>query len=131
MSYNASEQEVVSVSSLPSNERVRYFLAKVADWEEVWSLADEDGWALYSSDSHRQLVPVWPASAFAKVCCVGIWKDYCPQAIQMVDWLSKWTPGMLRDGRSVAVFPTEFDLGVEMDPQVLASNLGDALDDYE
>lgn len=131
MSYEANEHEVASVSALAGPERFDYFVRKVADWEEVWSIGDDDGWALSADESGRKLVPVWPASAFAEACCVAEWVGYAPKAIKMHNWIDKWIPGMTTDSRYVAVFPTPADRGVVVTPEELADAINEAMEEYE
>jgi len=131
MSYDANEHEVASVTSHSGPERFSYFLSKVTDWEEVWSLADDEGWALSADESGRQLVPIWPAKSFASACCVDEWARHTPRAISVADWIEKWTPGMTTDLRGVAVFPTPADSGIVMEPQELANAISEAMEEYE
>lgn len=131
MSYEANEFEVASVSALAGPERFDYFLRKVTDWEEVWSIGNDQGWALSADASGQEVVPVWPARAFAEACCVAQWAGYAPKAIELHTWNDKWIPGMNTDSRHVAVFPTPADRGVVVTPDELAGAINGALEEYE
>ena len=131
MSYEVHDRELDTVTSLSGPERFEYFINKVSYWEEVWSLYDGDGWALCSDGVGGQLIPVWPAKAFASVCCSNDWSGYEPRAISLEDWLAKWTPGMASDNRKVALFPTQTDVGLVLEPVRLASEIREAMDAYE
>ena len=50
MSWIMNEKEVENVISLPAEGRYEYFIKRVADWEVVWSLGNEDGWVLAGDD---------------------------------------------------------------------------------
>ena len=43
-SYSLNPRQFASVSVLDGNARVQHFVARVADWEQVWSLKAESGW---------------------------------------------------------------------------------------
>lgn len=126
MSYDVSEPELKTVSALSAAARYRYFLNKIADWQEVWSVGDEGGWALMS-DGALEVVPVWPAKAYAAVVCQGDWADHEPKAISLSAWMERWTPGMTKDQRRVAVFPLADHTAIIVLPDKLAEDIQDAL----
>jgi len=98
-------------------------LQKVVDWQEVWSIRFPDGWVLYADDKGQQLVPVWPARAFAEACCTNEWAECTVEMIPLSEWLSAWIPGMIRDGRAVAAFPLPDDRGMIVEPKRMATDL--------
>ena len=110
MSIQINRHELQAVTSLAADARYAYFLKKVVDWEEVWGIGDEKGWA-FMTDGAIELVPVWPAEAFAAACCVGEWQSKRPNAIDLDTWLEKWIPGIIRDNRQITVFPIATDTG--------------------
>jgi len=131
MSYEVREPELKAVSALDESARYDYFVNKVADWEEIWSVGDKSGWAMYADDSEKELIPVWPASAYAAKCCTDSWEGHKPKKISLEDWLDKWTPGMAADGRLVVVFPLPNDKGVIVSPERLESDLSNSMSQYE
>ncbi|MGV3719696.1 MAG: DUF2750 domain-containing protein [Actinomycetota bacterium] len=48
----------------------------------------------------------------------------------MDKWMERWLPGMERDGRWVAVFPTPANQGVVVEPSRLAEDLKARLAQY-
>jgi len=131
MSWTPNEREIEAVLSLEASKRYEHWIKKVADQEEVWSLWQEGGWALAGNDAGRQFVPVWPDSRYAALCAEGVWAGYQPKAIALDAWLDRWIPGMERDQRLVAVFPTPNDKGVPIDPRQLERDLREELSNYE
>lgn len=123
MGYVANEEEVAAVFGLAAPDRYSHFVRRVADWGEVWSVADDGGWRLLGDVDAGELVPVWPAEAFVQALCIGEWAGCRPRAIAMDDWLEKWTPGLERDGRKVAVLPTPDGRGVAIEPARLAADI--------
>ena len=53
----------------------------------------------------EEMVPVWPHSLFAEASAVGEWLGYNPRKITLEEWLTRWTLGLEKDNRKVAVFP--------------------------
>lgn len=123
MMWNVNDREFESVSTLPAEQRYAYFIKRVADWEQVWSLAAQHGWALAGDDDGHELVPVWPHERFAAVCAIDEWAGYEPRPIDLSTWLERWTPGLIRDRRLVAVFPTPGKKGICVDAAQLRDDL--------
>jgi uncharacterized protein DUF2750 len=123
MSRKVHDKEFESVFALPPARRYEHFIKRVVDWGEVWSLGCEQGWGLGADDEGHELVPVWPHERYAAACIAGDWARYQPRAISLEDWLEKWTPGMERDGRLVAVFPTPDRQSTPVEPQRLRQDL--------
>jgi len=131
VSYSVNDKEFAAVCALPGPRRYDYFIGKVTDWEEVWSVGEGDGWALMGSDDGQEVVPVWPAAAYAQACCVDEWKDCVPKAILLAEWMEKWIPGMVADKKKVAVFPLPQGKGIVVKPSDLKLDLDEALHVYE
>jgi uncharacterized protein DUF2750 len=130
MTWNVNGQEFENVTHLAPEKRYEYFIKKVADWREVWSLWNE-GWALMGDKDHEEMVPVWPHAVFAEASAVGEWLGYKPKRIDLEDWLAKWTPGMEKDHRMVAVFPVAESQTTTASPLKLKSDLEEELTKYE
>jgi Protein of unknown function (DUF2750) len=130
MTWNVNGQEFENVTHLAPERRYEYFIKKVADWREVWSLWNE-GWALMGDKDHEEMVPVWPHAVFAEASAVGEWLGYKPKRIDLEDWLAKWTPGMEKDHRMVAVFPVAESQTTTASPLKLKSDLEEELTKYE
>lgn len=111
--------------------RYEYSIKKIADQECVWSLANDDGWALAGDDTGQECVPIWPHAEYATACAVDVWSGHEPKPIAFEAWLARWTPGMERDGRQIAVFPTTGQRGVVTPPGRFADDLRAELAKYE
>jgi len=123
MAWTPTDKEVAAVLQLDGTKRYSYLVKKIADEQIVWGLWQEGGWALASDDQGHELVPVWPHARFAALCTRDAWAGYVPKQIELEIWLDRWLPGMERDGRNVAVFPTPDDHGVAVEPKRLGSDL--------
>ncbi len=117
MSYRVNPKEFEAVLALPDEARFSYFVGKVTDFGQIWSVWDESGWALLADDSGSEFVPVWPAEAFAAAHCTADWAERRPRKIDLSDWMDKWIPGLRRDGRKIAVFPAPRGKGAVVDPE--------------
>ena len=84
-------------------------------------MADNDG---------VQSFPVWPHRQFADACVNAMNKETSAK-ISLHDWLEKWLPGMMGDGRNVAVFPTPDGQGIVVSPSQLKDDLLAECEQYE
>lgn len=130
-SYSLNPRQFTSVSVLDGNARVQHFVARVADWEQVWSLKAESGWASAGDESGRALFPVWPHPDYAQACASGDWAGFYPEAVEVHDFIRNWLPGLDKDGLWVAVFPTPAMQGVPLAPFTLCQAIEEELSAIE
>lgn len=116
MTYQLDKEQYQQQQRMPAAKRYANFLTKVAVWEEVWSLRNDDGWVGVSSDG-EECLPVWPHPDFAQSWATHDWSDCRAEAIPLDVWMERWLPGMEADGSMIAVFPVDgVDGGTVVDP---------------
>lgn len=76
-----------------------------------------DGWILMSADDGQEWVPVRPHPRNAAARSSADRGEAVPTAIPLDAWPERWTPGLLRDGRRMAVFPLPGGQGVVVAPE--------------
>jgi hypothetical protein len=131
MSWKPSAIEIEGVQQLAAPKRYTYLVKRFADEEQIWNVRNSDRWVLAGDDSGRQGVPIWPHEDFARLAATDAWTGCQPEPISLEAWLARWIPGMERDNRFVAVFPTPNDKGVAVEPSAFASDLRRAVQDYQ
>lgn len=129
--WQLNDKELEAVAKLEGRERYSYLVKKAADQERLWGLWQDSGWALASDSDGHEAVPIWPHEKFAARCANEAWQGFEPKEIPLEAWLGRWIPGMARDGRLVAVFPTDRDKGVFVLPAQLDGDLRSELENYE
>lgn len=95
-------QEVKNVLKIDKNKQYEYFIKKVADFEEVWSLRDSEGWATLGI-GEKDFFPVWPKKEFADICIGEEWENYYPESIDLDEFLDHWLDGLKEDNIRVTV----------------------------
>ena len=103
--------------------RYRYFLETVARNRQTWSLKGSDGWVLAADAVGQPCAPFWPEARFARLCAAAEWEGTEPAAVGLDEFLDRWLPGMRRDHRGVAVFPTPSDAGFITNPARVGEDL--------
>jgi len=95
--------EYQTVININSSKRYEYFIKKIVDYEEVWSLYFE-GWAMVEDHDNARAIPFWPKEEFAKYCAEDEWANYVPRNISLHDFINDWLPGMEEDGYKASIF---------------------------
>jgi hypothetical protein len=128
MKYPLVQAEIDNVLRQTNEVRYDYFVKRVADWGEVWSLKGADGWVL-SGDStgNIEVAMFWPFMEYAKLCIKDEWSETIPTKIKLAAFLDRWLPGFKKDGRLVGVFPNLAGQAAVIDPLVLKRHLEDEM----
>ena len=129
MIYKINEKEFEAVLSLPDVKRFGHFISRIVDWEEVWSLKTEEGWATVESEE-RLCIPFWPHPKYASYFAKGDWEGYASVAIELNDFVSKWLPGMEKDGTFVAAFPNIEMKGIVVEANRVLAAIDEELEQY-
>ena len=124
MTYALDPKQFRHISSLPATARFDEFVARAIEHQQIWGLRSAGGWAVVEAEGD-DCFPVWPHPDFAAAWAVGDLADCTPQAIALDAWLTRWTPGMEKDGTLVLVFPINDDEAEDV--VIAASELEDAL----
>ena len=120
-----------SVVSLDAPKRYQHFISKIADWEEVWSLKNTEGFVGMADDNGNECIPFWPHPDYAEALANIEWNDCKPEKIPLDAFIGKWLPGMEKDGINVAVFPTPESKGIMVNPKQLKTDLEAESKQYE
>jgi len=74
-------------------------------------------------DELFEVVPVWPAFEYAKLCATDDWCAAKPTRIDVHEFLESWIPDIIKDKRKIAVFPTPGGQGAMVEPERLKNDL--------
>lgn len=127
MTYNLNMAQFDNVLKLDGPSRYNHFIARIADWQQVWTLKQPDGFVTLGDDEGNVCVPLWPHADYAKALAVDDWSTCVPVDIDLDSFKAKWLPGMARDNYLVAVFPTPNQKSVVVSPARLAEDLNEEL----
>lgn len=67
MQHAPTKLEQKTIADMSNVQRLEYFLTRTMESEEVWGLADSEGWLLQEIDG-RTILPIWPYRQFANEC---------------------------------------------------------------
>lgn len=125
---NMNNNEYNALMKSNAKNRYKYFIKKVADFEEVWGLYNK-GWATTIDSNGQILIPFWPKKEFAEACALDDWKSYVATSIELDDFINKWLPGMKEDDILPSIFWNNND-SVVVKVDVIISDLENELENY-
>ncbi|MBX0332215.1 DUF2750 domain-containing protein [Pontibacter sp. HSC-14F20] len=99
-----NEQKIKNVFALDSKERYGYLLRKVADFETIYLIADnEDKYVMIGSEE-VSVIPVWPEKEFAELFLTDDWKEYKVVEYSIYDFMD-WLDNLDKENTELAGFP--------------------------
>lgn len=109
---------------LSALQRHKDFLHKAIESGRVWGLKHpKKGWVFGWSDRKGkdpvQVLPFWSSKAAADRCSYDEWNAFRPTSIPLGDFVSRWLPGMKRDGVLVGTNWNAKLIGYECTPKEL------------
>jgi hypothetical protein len=120
----------INILNLSPQDRYRYFIRKVADFEEVW-LIHENGQYVTLGDKEEQIaIPVWPEKEFAELMLTDDWKTYTVENMDVHDFV-EWLDTLEEEGNKVAGFPDIELKGVVVTADEMKNHLIYELQQYE
>lgn len=123
-----SNQEIENILKSDNAKKYEYFIKKTADYEEVWSLKDEEGWASLEKDE-QVFFPVWAKKEYADLCVSDEWAGYQSEAIDIYEFIEDWISGLKSDGIRITVMWSE-GAGIDVEWDRLADDMENELDNY-
>jgi len=103
------------------------FIEQVLEFEIVWGLQSDEGWAVCESNDYieKEVLLFWSSKALAKIHVTDEWKKYQPIAIELNEFIDSWLHGMDEDGIYAGVNWTKELDGIEIEPVILIDDLLD------
>lgn len=120
-------------SQIPDQDVIAEFVAAALAQRQVWSLRDEEGWALAVSeeDDDRLVMPFWSSAEVAADCARDEWAGFEVAAIPLDSFTEDWLPGMADDGYAVGLDWEADASGAAVEPELLLAAFDEFLDEEE
>lgn len=118
-----TKKEFDEVLARKPESRYKYFIRTVAAEEEVWGLADDEGWLMLEvNDEEQDALAVFPnlefAEAFQKE---GGFDEFRVEALDLFEFF-EWLEDFEQEKIKVAVFPTPNFQSAVMLPEVVRAD---------
>lgn len=131
MSYSLSTKDRDLSLKLSDQQRYQLLVNKVAEYGEIWSLANDEGWVTVRGDDGENCLPIWPHPAYAEQWINGEWADCSPKMVELETWLARWTTGLEQDETLLVVLPNLKEQALLVEPTLLDDDLRAALAERE
>ena len=118
-----TQKQVDEILAKKPENRYKYFIRTVAAEEEVWGLADEEGWLLLEDDEDdTDVLAVFPYPEFAEVFREkGEVDEFQVAALDLNEFL-EWLDDFEKEKMKIAVFPTPDFQSAVMTPERLKAD---------
>lgn len=111
------ENQFQTLIKLDPGQRYRFSIQKMIETREVWSLADDQLWAVGQDPMGRQFLPIWPHPDLADRCRTKNWTEHQPKVIALDAWRERWIPGIHTSNKFISVFPVPKAGAVMVSPE--------------
>lgn len=120
-----TKKEFDEILARKPESRYKYFIRTVAAEEEVWGLADDEGWLMLEVDGEEQdALAVFPNPEFVTAfqqAGEGAFDEYHVEALDLFEFF-EWLEDFKTENIKVAVFPTPNFQSAVMKPDVVKSD---------
>lgn len=119
-----------NILNLSAEDRYGYFIRKVADFEEVWLIKDQDGYVTFGDSVNKTTMAVFPDKEFAELFLSETWSN-CEIESKRLDVFMEWLDKLETDKVQIACFPNKALKTVVVEPREMKGHLIFELQQYE
>jgi len=124
------KREIENVLVLSPFEKYKYFLKRVADEEEMWSLENEEGELAIAELNDKLVISFWSSKEFAEMCVEGNWKNFKPTKIDLSYFEVELIPIIIDNGYLLNIFPRYNKSGFVVSIDEFLRDLNEELEKY-
>ena len=125
-----NKKEISIVSELEPLNRYKYFVKRVADFEILYTIVDNDGRLAISQVENHKLVSFWSAHEFAKPYLIDEWKDYEVKQIAMEEFEESFIDLIVEEGYLINIFPVRNKAGFVVNINEFVRDLSEEYEKY-
>jgi len=123
-------EKLNSVLTLSSKERYEYFIKKVADFETVYLIQDDDKYVTIGDDKNEIIIPVYPEAEFAELNLQGTWINFSVEEMELSEFLD-WLDELHEKRIKVAGFPSSENSGIVITADEMKNHILFEMQQYE
>lgn len=126
-----SEKEIQSVSKLKPFERYQYLIKKVADFDKLWTVVDDNGDIALSDIEDKTFITFWTAEPFIESNLIRGWKNCKPFKLTLDDLEKTVIPLIEESEYLINAFPVGGKSGFILSLNEFIRDLNEELEHYE
>ena len=128
MRYAPTSQELQEIVTMQAPQRLQYFLSRVIEAEEIWGLADPQGWVL-REDGDKTILPIWPYRECAEACINE--PDLKTHATSLDHFVESILHTLIADGIHLDILPSRDTAGALLSAAELQSTFKSLMESGE
>lgn len=107
----------------------RKFVERIVEFEIVWALKSDEGFAMSSSNDfeHVDVILFWSDKAYAIAVAKNEWSNYHPVSMPISEFLENWLIGMHNDNHFAGTNWDANMFGTEIESLRLAVEVSEAI----
>lgn len=125
-----NDKEIESVSNLEPFKRYQYFIKKIADFEELWTIIDGNGDFALSDIDDKVLISFWSAEEFVNLNLNDGWENCGSRKLTLDDLEDEIFDLIASENYLINVFPVNGKSGFVVGLDEFARDLSDELKNY-
>jgi len=124
-----AQKQIEEILAKKPENRYKYFIKTVAEEEEVWGLADEEGWLLLEDEEDdTDVLAVFPNPEFAEIFREkDDFGEFQVEALDLYEFM-EWLDDFEKEKMKIAVFPTPDFQSAVMTPGRLKDDFQEQFD---
>ncbi|MFV5703098.1 DUF2750 domain-containing protein [Flavobacterium sp. XS2P12] len=123
-------KEFDNVIKLTPFDRYRYFVKKVADFEELWTITDMDGNYALSDIDENVMISFWPKLEYIDSNLANGWEECRPKKLTLDDLEDEIFDLIASQNYLINIFPVNGKSGFIVSLDEFARDLSDELKNY-
>ncbi|TZG00041.1 DUF2750 domain-containing protein (plasmid) [Chryseobacterium panacisoli] len=124
-------KEIENILRLEPIKRYEYFIKKAADFEQLWTIIDQDGDYVISEIDEFNLISFWPAEEFVTLYLERGWDDCKPIKLTLDDLKENIFDIINSENYLINVFPVNGKSGFVVNLEEFNRDLQEELDKIE
>ena len=129
-----SKQEFEAITKLVPEKRYDYFIKRICDWEQVWTLYDDDCIILNEDKKGDLFILLFPFEPFASYYAIrteGMRNAVC-KSYSIEDFFGSFLEKLLSNNITKAlVFPIPNGFGLNVPIKTIKEDVNEELENYE
>ncbi|GJM65021.1 DUF2750 domain-containing protein [Persicobacter diffluens] len=125
-----SKKEVESVLKLSPFERYQYFIKKVADYEELWTIVDDKNELALSEIDNNQMISLWSASEYIQSNLGDGWENCRSLKLDLDSFEQDIMPVIIENEYLLNVFSVNNKSGFVVSISEFIRDLNEELNNY-
>ena len=126
-----SDKEISSVMALDPFKRYKYFIKKIADFKEVWTILDENNEYALSDLDDNTFISLWPANEFIESNLNEGWQNCKPIKFSLESVDEEILSFISNNNYLINVFPVNGKSGFVVSVKEFVRDLNKELEQYE